>query len=167
MTAPQLVFVWGNPSRGDDALGPLFGDAIAALALPGVEVLSDFQLQVEHALDLRGRARVLFVDAAIAPGVDAAMPPGPNAAAQPFTAPPFTLTALSPLRDDSFSTHAVSPQSLLQVYHDIEQCPPPPCWQLAIHGHSWELGDPPSAAARANLATALAWAIPWLSAAPD
>ena len=24
MTAPTLIFGWGNPSRGDDALGPLF-----------------------------------------------------------------------------------------------------------------------------------------------
>lgn len=164
MTAPQLVFVWGNPSRGDDALGPLFGDAIAARALPGVEVLSDFQLQVEHALDLRGRTRVLFVDAAMAAGVDDVAQAAAGTAGA--GAQPFTLTLLSPQRDDSFSTHAVSPQSLLQVYQDIEQCAPPPCWQLAIHGHAWELGTPPSAAAQHNLAAALAWAVPWLSAGP-
>ena len=28
---PVLVFGWGNPSRGDDALGPLFVDAIEAI----------------------------------------------------------------------------------------------------------------------------------------
>jgi hypothetical protein len=51
MTPPILVFAWGNPSRGDDALGPLFAERIEALGLPGVECLTDFQLQVEHALE--------------------------------------------------------------------------------------------------------------------
>jgi len=65
MTAPILVFGYGNPSRGDDALGPEFvrrleaccADAIACGAL---EVLTDFQLQVEHALDLQERAVVYW-----------------------------------------------------------------------------------------------------------
>ncbi|MDP3326412.1 MAG: Ni/Fe hydrogenase, partial [Hydrogenophaga sp.] len=66
--APLLVFGWGNPSRGDDALGPLLVEQLAGLAQMSsgrLECLTDFQLQVEHALDLRGRERVLFVDAAI------------------------------------------------------------------------------------------------------
>lgn len=69
MTAPLLVLGWGNPSRGDDALGPMLVDALVAYAgraLPAgtVDCLSDYQLQIEHALDLVGRERVLFVDAA-------------------------------------------------------------------------------------------------------
>ena len=32
MTAPLLVFGWGNASRGDDALGPLFVQQLSALA---------------------------------------------------------------------------------------------------------------------------------------
>ena len=62
MTEPLLVFGWGNPSRGDDALGPLFVERIEALELPGVSCLTDFQLQVEHALDIQDRRQVLFVD---------------------------------------------------------------------------------------------------------
>ena len=67
---PLLVLAWGNPSRGDDALGPLLAERLLAHAgapsLVGrVEVLTDFQLQVEHALDLVGRERILFVDAAL------------------------------------------------------------------------------------------------------
>ena len=30
--APLLVFGWGNPSRGDDALGPLLVEQLAAQA---------------------------------------------------------------------------------------------------------------------------------------
>lgn len=143
--APVLVFGWGNPSRGDDALGPLFVDAVEAMRLPGVECLTDFQLQVEHALDLKGRERVLFVDAS----ADAAAP--------------FTVERLEPARDASFTTHAVSPQSILQVYCEVEGEAPPPCWLLAIRGEGWELGTPTSAAARENLRAAIAWSRTWLA----
>ncbi|MCP5223557.1 MAG: hydrogenase maturation protease [Rhodocyclaceae bacterium] len=143
--APVLVFGWGNPSRGDDALGPLFVDAVEAMRLPGVECLTDFQLQVEHALDLRGRARVLFVDAS----ADAAAP--------------FTFERLEPARDASFTTHAVSPQAILQVYCEVEGELPPSCWLLAIRGEGWELGAPTSATARENLRAAIAWSQTWLA----
>lgn len=147
MKAPVLVFGWGNPSRGDDALGPLFVERIEAMKLAGVECLTDFQLQVEHALDLHGRRRVLFVDASL----DAP--------------PPFAVSAIGPAKDDSFSTHAMSPQAVLQVYRDLEDEDPPPCWLLAIRGERFELGEPLGAAARANLQAALTWAGQWLAAA--
>jgi len=147
--APTLVFAWGNPGRGDDALGPLFAEAIEALALPGVESLCDFQLQVEHALDLCGRARVLFVDAALDGVVEGDQP--------------FQLTRLTPVRDASFTTHAMSPRALLQVYQQLENRAPPPSWLLAIRGLDWDLGQPPSAAALAHLDAALDWARGWLS----
>ena len=143
--APLLVFGWGNPSRGDDALGPLFVDAIEAMALPGVECLTDFQLQVEHALDLKGRERVLFVDAS----ADAAAP--------------FTVERIEPARDASFTTHAVSPQAILQVFREVEAEPPPPCWLLAIRGDAWELGTVPTDAARENLQGAIAWVREWIA----
>ena len=40
--APTLVFAVGNPSRGDDAVGPLLAEKLAAADVPGVEVLVDF-----------------------------------------------------------------------------------------------------------------------------
>ena len=63
----------GGPSRGDDAGGPLVAERLEVADVQGVEVLVDFQLQVEHALDLAGRERVIFVDAcadAVAPFVE-------------------------------------------------------------------------------------------------
>jgi hydrogenase maturation protease len=61
MKPKLLVFGWGNQSRGDDGLGAAFvGEAERH---PGVELLVDYQLQPEHALDLVGRDEVLFVDA--------------------------------------------------------------------------------------------------------
>jgi hydrogenase maturation protease len=144
VTAPILVFGWGNPSRGDDALGPLLVERIESLMLPGVECLTDFQLQVEHALDLQGRHRVLFVDASL----DAAEP--------------FSVDMIGPKKDASFTTHAMSPQAVLQVYCDLEDEAPPPCWLLAIHGERFELGEPLSANAEANLVAAIDWVRAWL-----
>lgn len=146
MKPATLVFAWGNPGRGDDALGPLFAERLEALGLPGVECLTDFQLQVEHALDLQGRQRVLFVDAAL------------------DGAAPFAVSALTPRRDASFTTHAMSPAAILQVYAELEGHAAPPAWQLAIRGQDWELGQPPSAAALQGLEQALDWAQHWLTA---
>lgn len=152
--APTLVFAWGNPSRGDDALGPRFAEAVQAWQLPGVECLTDFQLQVEHALDLQGRERVLFVDATMAPQSSA------QAATQGYG-----VTLLQPRRDTSFTTHALSPQAVLQAWVDLHGQPPPPAWLLSIHGQVWALGDPLSSAARHALAQALEWAQSWLQEA--
>ncbi|HEY6897824.1 MAG TPA: hydrogenase maturation protease [Rhodocyclaceae bacterium] len=140
---PLLVFGWGNPSRGDDALGPLFVDAVEALALPGVECLTDFQLQIEHALDLKGRQRILFVDASAA------------------AAAPFHVGPVAVLRDESFTSHAMSPAAVLQTYLDVEKASPPPAWLLAIRGTDFELGAPLSGEAAHNLAAAIAWFKTW------
>lgn len=144
---PILVLGWGNPSRGDDALGPLFVERLQAAlgASAAVECLTDFQLQVEHALDLVGRERVLLVDAS----VDAA--------------PPFEARALRPARDaTSFGSHAMSPAALLQAFVDLHHTAPPPTTLLAIRAESFALGEPPGAAARQHLEAALDWGLRWL-----
>ena len=148
MTTPLLVLAWGNLSRGDDALGPL---CVAALReqLPDflqeqVAFLDDYQLQIEHALDLVDRQRVLFIDASL------------NCTA------PFQVSQPKPARDTSFTSHALSPQALLQVYQELQGVPPPPCTMLAIRGDQFELGQAPGAQALAHLASAVKWARQWL-----
>lgn len=145
---PLLVFGWGNLSRGDDALGPLciehLRDALASC--PAVECLDDYQLQIEHALDLVGRQRVLFVDASLT------------------CQAPFEVTQLRAVQDASFTTHAMSPQAVMQVFRELRGEEPPPCTLLAIRGESFELGEPPSPGAMANLAAAQRWAQAWLEA---
>ena len=147
MTRRLLVFGWGNRSRGDDALGPLCVERLreTLAARDDIDFLDDYQLMVEHALDLVGRARVLFVDAS------------------QRCAPPFETMALRPAADTSLSSHALSPQALLQVYRLLHDEAPPPCTLLAIRGEGFELGAAPSAAALAHLEAALAWAAPWLA----
>jgi hydrogenase maturation protease len=136
--APVLVLAIGNPSRGDDALGPLAAQRIEAMGLPGVEVLTDFQLQVEHALDLLGRELVVFVDAAAA---------GPAS---------FELTALAPAADDGASTHRISPAAVLDAFRRLTDQSPPPARLLAIRGQAFELGAPLSGAAATHLDAAVA-----------
>lgn len=146
--APLLVFGWGNLSRGDDALGPLCIERLRDLRVPAasVEYLDDYQLQIEHALDLVGRQRVLFVDASLS------------------CQAPFEVTPLRAVQDASFTTHALSPQALMQVFRDLRGEEPPPCTLLAIRGERFELGEPPSPSALAHLAAALQWAEAWLAA---
>ena len=146
--APLLVLAWGNPSRGDDALGPLLAEQLAhwaRLRLPAgrLECLTDFQLQIEHALDIAGRERVLLVDAAL------------------NLATPFVVRPVTPAPQASFTTHALTPEALLKVYCDLEHTPPPPCTLLAIRAQRFELGQAPSQQALADLALALDWAIAW------
>ncbi len=140
-----LIFAWGNPSRGDDALGPLFADRMEALYAGDmeIEVLTDFQLQVEHALDLQDRKAVIFVDASVSAQA------------------PFSIETLEAREDASFSTHAISPQSVLHVFRELQDTEPPPALLLAIRGYGFELGEPLSAEASANLEAAVAWFQAW------
>ena len=133
---PDLIFTWGNPSRGDDALGPAMYDLLQHAKLQGVDLLTDFQLQIEHATDLEGRKRVLFVDASLSAGA------------------PFELVRLQPEQDASYTTHAMSPQALLSVYRQVYDCAPPPAWLLSIRGYEFGLGLSLSAAANEHLQAA-------------
>jgi hydrogenase maturation protease len=132
-----LVLAIGNPSRGDDALGPLAAQRLAELALPGVEVLTDFQLQVEHALDLLGRSLVVFIDAAASGSA------------------PFELRPLEPAADVRHTSHSLSPAAVLDTYRRLTGEAPPPARLLAIRGHDFELGAPLSSAASSSLQAAL------------
>lgn len=140
MTAKLLVFGYGNPSRGDDALGPLLLerleqrlDTAVRTAAGGIEFLTDFQLQIDHALDLAGRDLVLFVDAHVS------------------CEPPFTLIRLREAEDRSYTTHALSPSAVLRVYREINGIDPPPSYLLSIRGISFELGENLTAAASIHL----------------
>ena len=133
---PTLIFTWGNPSRGDDALGPAMYDLLQSEIYNGVDLLTDFQLQIEHAIDLEGRERVLFLDASTSASA------------------PFEFIRIQPEQDASYTTHAMSPQALLSVYRQVNGCAPPPAWLLSIRGYEFGLGLPLSTAANSNLLAA-------------
>lgn len=141
MLKPILLFGYGNLSRGDDALGPLLLEHVEThCKLDALEILSDFQLQIEHALDLENRRLVLFVDASVACGKA------------------FDFNVLEPVRDKSYTTHAMSPAAILDVYQSINKQMPPPCFLLSIKADQFELGEGLSVNAEINLAEACLFA---------
>jgi hydrogenase maturation protease len=124
-----VVIGYGNPSRGDDGIGPellgrLEGWAPFLADRCELEVLGDFQLQVEHALDIEGRDLALFVDASMA------------------CAAPYGFQRLWPSYDPSYTTHQLSPTAVLKVYEDIRGEAPPPSYILSVRGRDFELGAP-------------------------
>jgi len=147
VSEPVLVIAVGNPSRGDDALGFLLADRLEAWlaqeGLAGIEVLCDIQLNIEHALDLEGRRRVLFVDADV--GGDL----------------PVSCRPVLPRRDASYSSHSVSPQAVVQICRDLRLPEPPVVELLAVRGTAFELGAGLSPAAARNLAEAWTFLQGW------
>lgn len=136
LTPPLLIFGYGNPSRGDDALGPVLLERLEVLDLPDVELLTDFQLQVEHALDLQDRKKLLFVDASVS------------------CMTPYIFSRLQAEKDASFTSHVMSPMALLHAYQNLYGTPPP-AYLLQIRGERFELGEPLSPKAVANLDASL------------
>lgn len=134
MTKPILVFGYGNLSRGDDALGVLMLQHVEEnFSLENIDLLTDFQLQIEHALDLENRELVVFVDASVKSEIA------------------FEFTRLQPVRDLSHTTHAMSPAAILDTFQSIKKQTPPPCFLLAIGAKSFELGEDLGDQARQNL----------------
>ena len=136
--APTLIFTYGNPSRGDDGLGPAMFELLeknkqASHDLDKIDLLTDYQLQIEHSVDLEHRECVLFIDASVSAEA------------------PYEFNQLQPERDNSYTTHAMSPVSVLDVYQQINQCKPPPSYMLTIRGYEFGLGQALTEQAELNL----------------
>jgi len=135
--APVVIFACGNPSRGDDALGPLLLDRLqgwlAAEGLAdGFELIGDFQLNIEHALDLAGRRLALFIDAGSG------------------TQAPFVFRQTLAQAGATHSTHALPPEAVLAVLPRVSSETPPPAFVLCVCGERFELGEGLSEAAQAH-----------------
>lgn len=126
------VIAVGNDARGDDALGPLLLSRVAEADFPGVQAQLEFQLQVEHALDLAGADLVLFIDAAHG------------------LRRHCVLSELEPARATPAFSHALAPDALLAVVEQLEGHAPP-AFQLCVKGEHFGLGDGLSAVAESAL----------------
>ncbi len=143
-----LLFGYGNPGRGDDALGPELIGRIAQLHLAAVECQNDMQLQVEHVTDLAACDLVLFIDADMS------------------CAEPFDFSEIGAVKDDSYTSHAMSPGALLHAYRQVYEQDAPAAFLLRIRGYDFELGDVISAKASLNL-DAATWLVGELCGAAD
>ncbi len=145
MTAPILIFAIGNESRGDDALAPLLARNISNYLinnsiLEEVEILEEFQLQIENAMDMKDRRLVLFIDA----GMD--------------TPAPFSFYRAKASDEPVLYSHALAPQALLKVYEQFYSEAAPDAFILCIRGEQFKLGEPPSPQAVTHLIPALKFA---------
>ena len=142
MQPEVVVLAVGNRSRGDDAIAPLLLERLACwLAVEaldaGFELIEDYQLQIEHALDLQGKRLALFIDAGWG------------------TPAPLAFYAVGPARTPvARSTHALPPQGVLDVYRQFTRAEPPPSFVLCVRGERFELGEGLSDAAEAHVEAA-------------
>ncbi|MEA1890324.1 MAG: hypothetical protein U9N50_11160 [Pseudomonadota bacterium] len=90
-------------------------------------------IPVRQPMDLVGREVIIFVDASVA------------------STEPFGYSAIEAEKDTSYTTHAMSPATILHVYEKLNGRSAPRCGLLSIRGQSFELGQPVSATAQVNL----------------
>jgi hydrogenase maturation protease len=142
MQPEVVVFAVGNRSRGDDAIGPLLlerlGSWLAAEGRSdGFELIEDYQLQIEHALDLQGKRLALFIDAGCG------------------TPAPLAFYAVEPASSAvARGTHELPPQGVLEVYRQFALADPPPSFVLCVRGERFELGEGLSTEAEAHVEAA-------------
>ncbi len=94
-----LILGYGNPGRLDDGLGPMLASKLEADHLDGVSVEWNYQLTVEDAVDIANHDIVIFVDATV------------------NSAEPFFFNKLFPKSQITFTTHSISPESVLALAH--------------------------------------------------
>jgi hydrogenase maturation protease len=139
-----VIFCCGNASRGDDAIGPVIFDRLQNHG-GTFDAVCDYQLQIEHALDLADRECAIFVDAAI--DIETA----------------FEMKQIFPARDASYSTHALSPEALLEVCERVVAKQIPKAYLLGVKGVSFELSEPLSPCAWNNLEAAWVFLMDFLT----
>lgn len=123
-TSPRLVvFAWGNVSRGDDGIGPLLAEKLRDLQLQELVVVEDFQLNIEHVMDFSGITPLLFIDASVA------IEKG------------IAVERIEASDDGNFSTHAIAPQALLNVYRETTGNAPPEAFLLHVAAREFGLGE--------------------------
>lgn len=114
------VYGFGNPGRQDDGLGPMIIDRLENERIDSVTTDSNYQLNIEDADNIAGSDIVIFVDASI----DAEEP--------------FSFRRIEPSAEITFTTHSMSPESVIALCGDIHG-KIPETYVLAIRGYEWEM----------------------------
>jgi len=114
------VYGFGNPGRQDDGLGPMIIDKLEKENIEGITTDSNYQLNIEDADNIAGSDFVIFVDASI------------------DTDEPFSFRKIEPSAEITFTTHSMSPESVIALCGDIHGRIPD-AYVLAIRGYEWEM----------------------------
>jgi hydrogenase maturation protease len=132
-----LLFGYGNPARGDDALGPAVAEIIERKKIPGVTVDSDYQLTVEDSAQVAENDVVIFADAST------------------DCREPFSFVPLTAKESGSFSSHSVEPAEVAALAERLFKSRAK-CFVLGIRGYVFEqLKEDLTPKAKANLQKAV------------
>jgi hydrogenase maturation protease len=138
INARILIIGIGNPGRRDDGLGPALVELLEAARLEGVDLDSNYQLNIEDALACSKHDTVIFADAS------------------ETAETPFAFIRLEPCREIAFTTHELSPAAVLALCEELYGRRPQ-AWVMAIRGHEWDVGEGLSPEAEVCLSAALAF----------
>lgn len=137
LTGKTLLIGYGNPGRLDDGLGPALAERLGAAGIPNLIVETCYQLAVEYAEQVPNFDNIIFADASIN---------GPE---------PFDLTRIQPQTTIAFSTHHVSPATIMGLAETVFDSRARG-FALAIRGYEFDdFGETLSAAAKQNLDAAV------------
>jgi hydrogenase maturation protease len=131
-----LVIGYGNTLRRDDGAGIKAAEAVAALNLPDVRVITRQQLVPELAETISRARGVVFVDAT----ADAATE--------------VELRNLGPMDVTQVLAHSTDPRSLLALSKELFGSAPP-AWSLAIPARDLDFGDSLSSEAESSITAAI------------
>jgi hydrogenase maturation protease len=145
-----LVYGFGNPGRQDDGLGPGFAEMVDEWkqknTADNIVVDSNYQLNVEDALEISEYDVVVFADATIEEDVE-----------------DFILDILDPTKAEvKYTLHAASPGYILELCHELYQ-KYPSTYLLRIKGYEWDFREGISIAASRNLNMAFNYFINWIN----
>lgn len=126
------VLGYGNPGRQDDGLGPALIEMLEKKQISAVKTQSGFQLNIEDAYTIDEGDTVVFVDASINGNE------------------PYEFYELKPSSEIRFTTHSISPESVLALCNDLFNSKRR-AYMLSIRGYHWEFQEGLSDKARKNL----------------
>ena len=143
MGTQALLIGYGNLGRGDDGLGPAFSDLIERRNLPFLDIDTDYQLTVDHALAVADAEMVIFAHALIGAGG------------------PFSFTRTEAGTNAELSSHSLTPVSVLSLAGMLYG-KRPQAYVLGIAGYEFgEVKEGLSAKAQHNLELAETFFVDW------
>jgi hydrogenase maturation protease len=114
-----FIYGFGNPGRQDDGMGPAIIDRLESDGIQGIVTDSNYQMNIEDAHNISQCDSVIFVDASIDAGE------------------PFSFYKIEPSAEITFSTHTMSPESILALCKELYD-KDMEAYVMAIRGYEWE-----------------------------
>lgn len=132
---PVLVYGYGNPGRQDDGLGPAMIEKLERLGFDFVETDASYQLSIEDAAAMTAHEFVILIDTTVQE-TDC-----------------FSIRKVSPSSTITFTSHLVSPESVVALCEDAFGIVPN-VWIIGIRGYSFEFMEDLTQKAQKNFDSA-------------